>query len=143
MRKSFVPKESEVTHSWYVIDATDVVLGRLSAKAASILRGKHKPTFTPHLDLGDYVIVTNAEKVKVTGKKLDQKIYFHHTGWIGNAKYINLRDQLAKCPEKVVEDAIKGMLPKGPLGRKMYKKLFVYAGAEHPHTAQKPVDLKV
>lgn len=143
MRKSFVPKASEVTHNWYVIDATDVVLGRLSVKAASILRGKHKPTFTPHLDLGDYVIVTNANKVKVTGKKLDQKIYFHHTGWIGNAKYITLRDQMAKFPERVVEDAIRGMLPKGPLGRKMYKKLFVYANAEHPHAAQKPVELKV
>ncbi|MDO5564708.1 MAG: 50S ribosomal protein L13 [Eubacteriales bacterium] len=143
MRKSFVPKASEVTKDWYIVDAKDIILGRLCTKVATILRGKHKPMYTPHLDLGDYVIVINSDKVKFTGKKLDQKVYFHHTGWIGGDKYITLRNQMEKRSEKVIEDAIRGMLPKGPLGRKMFKKLFVYSGEEHPHQAQQPKLLKV
>ena len=123
---------------WYVVDATDMTLGRLASEVAKVLRGKNKPTFTPHIDTGDYVIVVNAEKVKVTGKKLDQKIYYHHSDYVGGMKETTLREMLAKKPEKVVELAVKGMLPKGPLGREMYTKLFVYAGPEHKHQAQKP-----
>ena len=127
-----------IDRKWYVVDATDMTLGRLAAEVAKVLRGKNKAIFTPHIDTGDYVIVVNADKVKVTGKKLDQKIYYHHSDYVGGMKETTLREMLAKKPEKVVELAVKGMLPKGPLGREMYTKLHVYAGSEHPHAAQKP-----
>ena len=144
MNLTFVPKASDInSKKWFVIDANGVVLGRLATKVAELLRGKHKVTYTPYQDMGDYVIVVNADKIKVTGKKLDQKVYFHHTGWVGGEKYITLKEQLKKRPEKVIEDAVRGMLPKGPLGRKMYKKLFVYAGENHKHKAQKPEALMV
>jgi len=130
-----------VERKWYVVDATGYTLGRLSSEVAKILRGKNKPQFTPHLDMGDYVIVINAENIKVTGKKLDQKIYYHHSDYVGGMKETTLKEKLAKKPESVIELAVKGMLPKGPLGREMYKKLFVYAGSEHPHAAQKPEEL--
>jgi large subunit ribosomal protein L13 len=136
--KTFMPSASAIERKWYVIDAEGKTLGRLASEAAKVLRGKNKPTFTPFLDTGDYVIVVNAEKVKVTGKKLDQKIYYHHSKYVGGMKETTLREMLANKPEKVVELAVKGMLPKGPLGREMYKKLFVYAGPEHKHQAQKP-----
>ena len=127
---------TDIERKWYVVDATGYTLGRLSSEIAKVLRGKNKPTFTPHVDTGDYVIVTNADQIKVTGKKLDQKIYYHHSDYVGGMKETDLKTMLEKKPEKVIELAVKGMLPKGPLGRKMYKKLFVYAGAEHPHAAQ-------
>lgn len=127
-----------IDRKWYVVDATDMTLGRLAAEVAKVLRGKNKPIFTPHIDTGDYVIVINAEKIAVTGKKLDQKIYYHHSDYVGGMKEATLREKLNKKPEEVIEHAVKGMLPKGPLGREMYKKLFVYAGSEHKHAAQKP-----
>ena len=127
-----------IDRKWYVVDATDMTLGRLASEVAKVLRGKNKPIFTPHIDTGDNVIVINAEKIKVTGKKMDQKIYYHHSDYVGGMKETTLREMLAKKPEKVVELAVKGMLPKGPLGRQMYTKLHVYAGAEHDHAAQKP-----
>ena len=136
--KSFMASPATIERKWYVVDATDMTLGRLASEVAKVLRGKNKPTFTHHIDTGDYVIVVNAEKVKVTGKKLDQKIYYHHSDYVGGMKETTLREMLAKKPEKVVELAVKGMLPKGPLGREMYTKLFVYAGPEHKHQAQKP-----
>ena len=136
--KSFMASPATIERKWYVVDATDMTLGRLASEVAKVLRGKNKPTITPHIDTGDYVIVVNAEKVKVTGKKLDQKIYYHHSDYVGGMKETTLREMLAKKPEKVVELAVKGMLPKGPLGREMYTKLFVYAGPEHKHQAQKP-----
>ena len=133
---------TDIERKWYVVDATGYTLGRLSSEIAKVLRGKNKPTFTPHVDTGDYVIVTNADQIKVTGKKLDQKIYYHHSDYVGGMKETDLKTMLEKKPEKVIELAVKGMLPKGPLGRKMYKKLFVYSGAEHPHAAQQPEELK-
>ena len=136
--KTFTPSAAAIERKWYVVDATDMTLGRLSSEVARILRGKHKPIFTPHLDTGDYVIVVNAEKVKVTGKKMDQKVYKHYSGYIGGLKETTLRDKLSKKPEEVIELAVKGMLPKGPLGRQMFTKLHVYAGPEHKHAAQKP-----
>ena len=136
--KSFMASPATIERKWYVVDATDMTLGRLASEVAKVLRGKNKPTFTPHIDTGAYVIVVNAEKVKVTGKKLDQKVYYHHSDYVGGMKETTLREMLAKKPEKVVELAVKGMLPKGPLGREMYTKLFVYAGPEHKHQAQKP-----
>ena len=136
--KSFMASPATIERKWYVVDAADMTLGRLVSEVAKVLRGKNEPTFTPHIDTGDYVIVVNAEKVKVTGKKLDQKIYYHHSDYVGGMKETTLREMLAKKPEKVVELAVKGMLPKGPLGREMYTKLFVYAGPEHKHQAQKP-----
>ncbi len=139
---TYMPNESAVERKWYVVDAAGCTLGRLSSEVAKVLRGKNKPIFTPHADTGDYVIIVNAEKVKVTGRKLDQKIYYHHSEYVGGMKETTLRDKLAKAPTEVVELAVKGMLPKGPLGRKMYKKLFVYAGEQHPHAAQKPEELK-
>ena len=139
---TFVPGAAAIERKWFVVDAEGKTLGRLATEIARILRGKHKPIFTPYLDTGDYVIVVNAEKVKVTGKKLDQKIYYHHSGYVGGMKETTLKEMLAKHPERVVEYAVKGMLPKGRLGRQMYKKLFVYADAEHPHTAQQPVEYK-
>ena len=135
---SFMANPAKVERKWYVVDATGYTLGRLASEIAKVLRGKNKPIFTPHIDTGDYVIIVNAEKIKVTGKKLDQKIYYHHSDYVGGMKETTLREMLAKKPEKVVELAVKGMLPKGPLGREMFTKLHVYAGAEHPHTAQKP-----
>ena len=140
--KTFMANPTDIERKWYVVDATGYTLGRLSSEIAKVLRGKNKPTFTPHVDTGDYVIVTNAEKINVTGKKLDQKIYYHHSDYVGGMKETDLKTMLEKKPEKVIELAVKGMLPKGPLGRKMYKKLFVYAGAEHPHAAQQPEELK-
>ena len=136
--KTFMASPATIDRKWYVVDATGMTLGRLASEIASILRGKNKPTFTPHIDTGDYVIVINAEKVAVTGKKLDQKIYYKHSAYVGGMKETTLKEKLAKKPEEVIEHAVKGMLPKGPLGRQMYKKLFVYAGPDHKHAAQKP-----
>ena len=127
-----------IDRKWYVVDAEGKTLGRLASEVAKVLRGKNKAIFTPHIDTGDYVIVVNADKVKVTGKKLDQKIYYHHSDYIGGMKETTLREMMNKHPERVIEYAVKGMLPKGPLGRQMYTKLFVYAGPEHKHEAQKP-----
>ena len=127
-----------IERKWYVVDATGYTLGRLASEVAKVLRGKNKAIFTPHIDTGDYVIVVNADKIKVTGKKLDQKIYYRHSDYVGGMKETTLREMMAKKPEKVVELAVKGMLPKGPLGRQMYTKLHVYAGPEHNHQAQKP-----
>ena len=135
---SFMANPAKVERKWYVVDATGYTLGRLASEVAKVLRGKNKPVFTPHVDTGDYVIVVNADKIKVTGKKLDQKIYYHHSDYVGGMKETTLREMLAKKPEKVVELAVKGMLPKGPLGREMFTRLHVYAGAEHPHAAQQP-----
>ena len=127
-----------IDRKWYVVDATDMTLGRLASEVAKVLRGKNKAIFTPHIDTGDYVVVINASKVKVTGKKMDQKIYYHHSDYVGGMKETTLKEKLAKKPEQVIELAVKGMLPKGPLGRQMFKKLHVYAGPEHKHEAQKP-----
>ena len=135
--KTFMASPATIERKWYVVDATDMTLGRLSSEVAKVLRGKNKPIFTPHIDTGDYVIVVNAEKVKVTGKKLDQKIYYHHSDYVGGMKETTLKEMMKKHPERVVEHAVKGMLPKGPLGRQMYTKLHVYAGPEHQHAAQK------
>jgi len=139
---TYMPNEATIERKWYVVDATGCTLGRLASEVAKVLRGKNKPIFTPHADTGDYVIVINADKIVVTGRKLDQKIYYNHSDYVGGMKETTLREKLAKKPADVVELAVKGMLPKGPLGRRMYKKLFVYAGAEHPHAAQKPEELK-
>ena len=136
--KTFMANPAKIERKWYVVDATGLTLGRLASEVAKVLRGKNKPEFTPHVDTGDYVIVVNAEKIKVTGKKLDQKIYYHHSDYVGGMKETTFREKLAKKPEEVVELAVKGMLPKGPLGRQMLKKLHVYAGSEHNHEAQKP-----
>ncbi|MBD5529255.1 MAG: 50S ribosomal protein L13 [Acetatifactor sp.] len=136
--KTFMASPATIDRKWYVVDATDQTLGRLASEIAKVLRGKNKAIFTPHMDCGDYVIVINAEKVKVTGKKLDQKIYHHHSDYVGGMKETTLREKMAKKPEQVIELAVKGMLPKGPLGRQMYTKLHVYAGPEHNHAAQKP-----
>ena len=136
--KTFMANPAKVERKWYVVDADGCTLGRLASGVASVLRGKNKPQFTPHADTGDYVIVVNADKIKVTGKKLDQKIYYRHSDYVGGMKETTLREMMAKKPEKVIELAVKGMLPKGPLGRSMMEKLHVYAGPEHEHAAQKP-----
>ena len=136
--KTFMASPATIDRKWYVVDATDMTLGRLASEIAKVLRGKNKAIFTPHIDTGDYVIVINAEKIAVTGKKLDQKIYYHHSDYGGGMKETTLREKLAKKPESVIELAVKGMLPKGPLGRQMLKKLHVNAGPEHNHEAQKP-----
>ena len=136
--KTFMASTAAIERKWYVVDAEGKTLGRLASEVAKVLRGKNKPIFTPHIDTGDYVIVVNAEKVKVTGRKLSQKIYYRHSGYIGGLKQTTLREMMANHPERVIEHAVKGMLPKGPLGNKMYTKLFVYAGSEHKHAAQKP-----
>ena len=136
--KSYMASPETIERKWYVVDATGYTLGRLASEVAKVLRGKNKAVFTPHIDTGDYVIVVNADKIKVTGKKLDQKIYYRHSEYVGGMKETTLREMMAKKPEKVVELAVKGMLPKGPLGRQMYTKLHVYAGPEHNHQAQKP-----
>ncbi|HEB28159.1 MAG TPA: 50S ribosomal protein L13 [Porticoccus sp.] len=141
--KTFSAKPETVQHDWFVIDAADQTLGRLAAGIASRLRGKHKPEFTPHVDTGDYIVVINAEKVRVTGNKAKNKIYHHHTGYPGGLKSISFEKLIDKAPERVIEGAIKGMLPKGPLGNAMFKKLKVYAGTEHPHTAQQPQELNI
>ena len=141
--KTYMPNEAAIERKWYVVDATGLTLGRLASEVAKVLRGKNKPIFTPHADTGDYVIVVNAEKIVVTGKKMSDKVYYRHSDYVGGMKEATLKEMLDKKPEKVIELAVKGMLPKGPLGRKMYTKLFVYAGAEHPHAAQKPEELKL
>ena len=135
---SFMANPAKVERKWYVVDATGYTLGRLASEVAKVLRGKNKPVFTPHVDTGDYVIVVNAAKVKVTGKKLQQKIYYNHSDYVGGMRETTLAEMMAKKPEKVIELAVKGMLPKGPMGRDMIKKLHVYAGAEHANQAQKP-----
>ena len=139
--KSFMASPSTVERKWYVVDAEGKTLGRLASEVANVLTGKNKPIYTPHIDTGDYVIVVNAEKVKVTGKKLDQKIYYHHSEYVGGMKEATLQEMMQKKPEFVITHAVKGMLPKGPLGRQMLKKLHVYAGPEHNHAAQKPETL--
>ena len=141
--KSFMASPSTITREWYVVDAEGQTLGRLASQIATVLRGKNKPTYTPHMDCGDNVIVINADKIKVSGKKMDQKIYYHHSGWIGGMKTATLKEKLAKKPEDVMYLAVKGMLPKGPLGRSMIKKLHIYACAEHPHAAQQPKVLEI
>ena len=135
---TYMANPDKIERKWYVVDATDKTLGRLTSEIAKVLRGKNKPVYTPHIDTGDYVIVVNAEKIAVTGKKLDQKIYYNHSDYVGGMKETTLREMMDKKPEKVIELAVKGMLPKGPLGRSMIKKLHVYAGPEHDHQAQKP-----
>ena len=141
--KSFMASPSTVERKWYVVDAEGKTLGRLASEVANVLRGKNKPIYTPHIDTGDYVIVVNAEKIKVTGKKLDQKIYYHHSEYVGGMKETTLKEMMNKKPEFVITHAVKGMLPKGPLGRHMLTKLHVYAGPEHKHAAQKPEALDI
>ena len=136
-------KPAEVRRNWYLVDATDKTLGRLSTEIARRLRGKHKPEYTPHVDTGDYIVVINAEKIRVTGNKLADKMYHHHTGYVGNLKSINLEKLLAKAPERVIQHSVKGMLPKNPLGRAMFRKLRVFAGPEHTHQAQQPQPLDI
>ena len=140
--KTFMASPATIDRKWYVVDAEGKTLGRLASEVAKVLRGKNKPIFTPHIDTGDYVIVVNAEKIKVTGKKLDQKIYYHHSDYVGGMKETTLKEMMEKKPERVIELAVKGMLPKGPLGRQMYTKLHVYAGPDHDQAAQKPEVLK-
>ena len=135
---TYMANPDKIERKWYVVDAEGQTLGRLSSEIAKVLRGKNKPVFTPHIDTGDYVIVVNAEKIKVTGKKMDQKIYYNHSDYVGGMKETTLKEMMDKKPERVIELAVKGMLPKGPLGRSMIKKLHVYAGPEHDHAAQKP-----
>ena len=136
--QTYMANPDKIERKWYVVDADGCTLGRLASGVASVLRGKKKPQFTPHVDTGDYVIIVNADKIKVTGKKLEQKIYYNHSDYVGGMRETTLKEMLAKKPERVIELAVKGMLPKGPLGRSMYTKLFVYAGPEHKHEAQKP-----
>ncbi len=135
---TFMASPATIERKWYVVDADGMTLGRLATEVANVLRGKKKPIYTPHIDTGDYVIVVNAEKVQVTGRKMDQKKYYHHSDYVGGMKETTLREMMAKHPERVIEHAVKGMLPKGPLGRQMYRKLHVYAGPDHKHAAQKP-----
>ncbi|MFA5960016.1 MAG: 50S ribosomal protein L13 [Tatlockia sp.] len=141
--KTFSAKSHEVKRDWFVIDATDKVLGRLATEIARRLRGKHKAEYTPHVDTGDYIVVTNAEKVTVTGRKFKEKVYYHHSGFPGGIKSISFDKLQGKHPTRIIELAVKGMLPKNPLGREMYRKLKVYAGNEHPHTAQQPKQLEI
>ncbi|MDX2464635.1 MAG: 50S ribosomal protein L13 [Porticoccus sp.] len=141
--KTYSAKAETVQRDWYIVDAADRTLGRLAASIATRLRGKHKPEFTPHVDTGDYIVVVNAEKVRVTGNKAKDKIYHSHTGYPGGLKSISFEKLIDKAPERTIQSAVKGMLPKGPLGRAMFKKLKVYAGEEHPHTAQQPQDLNI
>lgn len=143
IHKTYVAKPNEVKREWYIVDADGLTLGRLATQIAIVLRGKHKPQYTPHEDVGDFVVVVNAEKVKVTGRKLDKKIYYRHTGYPGGIKSLTLRRQLELHPERVLEYAVKGMLPRGPMGRQLFRKLKVYAGTEHPHTAQTPKPLEI
>ena len=141
--KSYMQKKETVERNWYVIDATDIALGRLATKAATMLRGKHKATYTPHIDCGDYIIITNASKVKLTGDKLNKKLYYNHSGYTGGLRTRTAKEMVSKYPVEMVETAIRGMLPNGRLGRQMYKKLFLYEGETHPHMAQKPVVVEV
>jgi large subunit ribosomal protein L13 len=141
--RTFTAKQAEIERGWYVVDAQGQTLGRLASKIAPILKGKHKAIYTPHLDCGDFVIVVNAEKVRVTGRKLDQKFYHRHSGYPGGLTSISLRDQLEKHPERVLQAAVRGMLPKNKLGRRMLKKLKIYAGDDHPHQAQQPTPLEI
>ena len=141
--KSYMQKKETVERNWYVIGATDIALGRLATKAATMLRGKHKATYTPHIDCGDYIIITNASKVKLTGDKLNKKLYYNHSGYTGGLRTRTAKEMVSKYPVEMVETAIRGMLPNGRLGRQMYKKLFVYEGETHPHMAQKPVVVEV
>ena len=141
--KSYMPSASAIERKWYVVDAEGLTLGRLASEVAKVLRGKNKPVFTPHLDTGDYVIVVNAEKIKVTGNKLNDKVYYRHSDYVGGLKSLTLKEALQKNPVFVIEHAVKGMLPKGPLGRQMAKKLFVYAGPEHKQQAQQPEALEI
>jgi len=143
MKNSYMQRKEDIVRNWYVIDADGLTLGRLAAKVAHVLRGKHKPTFTPHIDCGDNVIVINASKVNLTGDKLDKKIYYNHSGYTGGLRERTARVMKENYPVEMVERAVKGMLPKGRLGRQMYRKLFVYAGENHPHAAQKPTELKL
>ena len=142
MKNTFMQRKEDVVRDWYVIDAEGMTLGRLATKVATVLRGKHKPTYTPHIDCGDNVIVVNAEKVNLTGNKLNDKIYYNHSGYTGGLRERTAREMKENYPVEMIERAVKGMLPKGRLGRQMYKKLFVYAGSEHPHAAQKPKEMK-
>lgn len=141
--KSFMASPSTINKEWYVVDATGHTLGRLASEIAKILRGKNKPTYTPHIDTGDYVVVINADKIKVTGKKMDQKIYYNHSDYVGGMRETTLKEKMAKKPEDVLYLAVKGMLPKGPLGRSMIKKLHIYAGPEHKQQAQQPKALEI
>ena len=141
--KTFSATPSDIKQDWYLIDAKDKILGRLATEVAKRLRGKHKPEYTPHMDTGDYIVIINADKIKVTGKKTDDKIYYHHTGYPGGVKSIAYKDQMIKEPTLIIEKAVKGMLPKNPLGRDMFRKLKVYAGAEHNHVAQQPKALEI
>ena len=141
--KTFSAKAGEINHDWYVVDAADKTLGRLASEIAHRLRGKHKPEYTPHVDTGDYIVVINAEKVRVTGAKATDKMYHHHTGYPGGLKSISFEKLIEKAPERVIQGAVKGMLPRNPLGRAMFKKLRVYAGSEHPHAAQQPQALNI
>lgn len=143
MNTTYMPNPQKVERKWYVVDAEGQTLGRLASEVAKVLRGKNKPIYTPHEDCGDYVIVVNADKIKVTGKKLEQKVYYHHSDYVGGLRSATLREMLEKHPDRVIEIAVKGMLPKGPLGRQMYKKLFVYAGPDHKQQAQQPVALEI
>ncbi|HEX7764418.1 MAG TPA: 50S ribosomal protein L13 [Cellvibrio sp.] len=141
--KTYIAKAESVSQDWFVVDAAGKTLGRLSAEIASRLRGKHKPEFTPHVDTGDYIVVINAAQVRVTGRKATDKIYYSHTGFVGGIKSISFQKLIEKAPERTIQTAVKGMLPKGPLGRAMFKKLKVYAGNEHPHAAQQPKELNI
>ena len=141
--KTYIAKAESVVNDWFVVDAAGKTLGRLSAEIATRLRGKHKPEYTPHVDTGDYIVVINAEQVRVTGRKTTDKIYYSHTGYVGGIKSISFRKLIEKAPIRPIEIAVKGMLPKGPLGRAMFKKLKVYAGNEHPHAAQQPKELNI
>ena len=143
MKNSYMQRKEDLVRSWYVIDADGLTLGRLATKVAHVLRGKHKATFTPHIDCGDFVIIVNASKVNLTGNKLDQKMYYNHSGYPGGLRERTAREMKENYPVEMVERAVKGMLPKGRLGRAMYKKLFVYAGSEHPHMAQQPKEMKL
>ena len=143
MKNTFMEKKETVKRNWYVIDAEGVALGRLATKVATVLKGKHKPIYTPHVDCGDFVIVVNAEKVKLTGNKLNDKMYYNHSGYVGGLRERNAKTMIEKYPEEMIERAVKGMLPKNRLGNQMYKKLFVYAGPDHKQSAQKPIELKV
>lgn len=143
MNRTYSAKENEIEKKWFIVDAKDKVLGRLASEVARRLRGKHKPVFTPHIDTGDYIIVVNAEKIRLTGDKLDKKMYYRYSGYMGGLKEISARKQLAKKPEELIKHAVKGMLPKNSLGRRQGKKLKVYAGPEHPHEAQQPEPLEV
>ena len=140
---TYVTKQTDIKHDWYVVDAQGQTLGRLATRIASVLKGKHKPIYSPSMDTGDYVVVINAEKIVATGRKLDEKLYYRHTGYPGGLREINLRDQLAKHPERVISAAVRGMLPHNRLGRAMFKKLKVHVGAEHPHAAHKPKTLEL